>query len=139
RAVVGRLRAGELNPDCVVLLESRWRDDPDPAIADSYAAVAAQLVADGRRLVEVPIEAECRRVVSDPRRGKNMFVLGVLACLYGFDLTLARSQVAATFGKKEEAVVARNLALLAAGHAWASAHLDFRYHVPPAGGTTPQV
>ena len=36
QVLLGRVRAGELKPDCTILLESMWRDDADPAIAASY-------------------------------------------------------------------------------------------------------
>ena len=132
QVLLGRLQAGEVKPGGVVLLENRWLDDPDPAIAAAYADVRARLLGDGYRLVELPFEAECRRLVPVPRRGKNMFVLGLLACVHGFDLALAREQVVSTFGKKDAAVVERNVALLEAGHAWAERHLDLRVRVPPA-------
>lgn len=139
QVLLGRLQAGEVKPGGTVLLENRWLTDPDPAIAAAYADVRARLLGEGYRLVEVPIEAECRRLVSDPRRGKNMFVLGLLACIHGFDLALAREQVGSTFGKKDAAVVERNVALLEAGHAWAERHLDLRVHVPPAAVSGAQV
>jgi 2-oxoglutarate ferredoxin oxidoreductase subunit alpha len=139
QVLLGRVRAGELKPGCIVLLESCWRADPDAEIAASYAATFDRLVRDGYQVVEVPIEAECRRLVSDPRRGKNMFALGLLVCVYGFDLALASEQVAATFGKKDDATVERNTALLEAGHNWAGRHLDLRFHVPPARSDGPLV
>ena len=40
------------------------------------------------------MEKECRALVSDPRRGKNMFALGMLCHLYSFELNLAVDQIA---------------------------------------------
>jgi 2-oxoglutarate ferredoxin oxidoreductase subunit alpha len=85
------------------------------------------------------MDAECRKLVSDPRRGKNMFALGMLCAIYSLDLQVAREQVALTFGKKSEATVKSNIALLEAGHAWAEANLDFKYQIPASKSTVPQI
>jgi 2-oxoglutarate ferredoxin oxidoreductase subunit alpha len=77
--------------------------------------------------------------MSDARRGKNMFVLGLLCAVYSFEPALAREQIALTFGKKDSAVIAGNVRLMEAGHAWALAHLPFRYAIPARKSTTPQV
>ena len=139
QVLLGRLRAGELKPGCRILLESMWRDNRDPAIAASYAEVHAQLVEAGYRVTEIPMDTECRKVVTDPRRGKNMFALGILTNLYGFGLGVAREEVGRTFRKKEQAVVEVNIRLLEAGYAWANEHLDFAYEIPPLRVTEPQV
>ncbi len=139
QVLLGRVNAGELKPGCVVLLESAWAGNPDPKIAAQYAETLDRLVAEGYRVREVPMEKECRALVSDPRKGKNMFVLGMLCNLYSLDMTLARDQVAFIFGKKDEKVVKANVALLEAGWAWAEDNLDFKYSIPAVRATEPQV
>ncbi len=139
QVLLGRVRAGELKPGCRVLLESMWRDDADPKVAASYAEVCDRLVAAGYKLTEVPMERECRTLVSDPRRGKNMFALGMLCSIYSLDLELAREQIALTFGKKAATVIRTNIALLDAGHAWAEANLEFKFQVPAVRATEPKV
>jgi 2-oxoglutarate ferredoxin oxidoreductase subunit alpha len=139
QVLMGRVRDGELKPGCTILLESAWREDRDPSIARSYAETCDRLAAQGFRLLEIPFERECRQLVSDPRRGKNMFVLGMLCNLYSLDLRLAREQVAMAFGKKEEKVVSANLRLLEAGWAWAEANLDFKYRIPAVRAREPQI
>jgi len=139
QVLVGRLLAGELKPGCTILLESMWRDDRDPAISRAYAEAHARILTDGYRVYEIPMEQECRRLVSDPRRGKNMFVLGMLCNLYSLDLGLARKQVAVTFGKKDHKVVEANVRLLEAGWNWAEANLDFRFRVPAERASEPQI
>jgi 2-oxoglutarate ferredoxin oxidoreductase subunit alpha len=59
--------------------------------------------------------------------------------VYSFDLQLACDQVALAFGKKDAQVVAQNLKLLQAGHAWAEANLDFKFHIPAVRSTEPQL
>ena len=139
QVLMGRALAGELKPGCIVLLESMWRDDRDPAIARAYAQAYDRIVADGYRVVEIPMERECRRLVPDPRRGKNMFVLGVLCNLYSLDPGLARKQIAVTFGKKDQKVVEANVSLLEAGWSWAEANLDFQFRIPAVRAREPQI
>jgi 2-oxoglutarate ferredoxin oxidoreductase subunit alpha len=68
-----------------------------------------------------------------------MFALGMLCSIYSLDLDMAREQIALTFGKKAAGVVKTNVALLEAGHAWAEAHLEFKYRIPAIRATDPQV
>src|SRR5512144_1380159 len=139
QVLLGRVRAGELKPGCTILLESMWRDDADPTIADGYVDTYEKLVADGYDVREVPMERECRKLVPDPRRGKNMFALGMLCSIYSLDLQLAREQIALTFGKKASGVIKTNVALLEAGFAWGEANLDFKYRIPADRATVPQM
>jgi 2-oxoglutarate ferredoxin oxidoreductase subunit alpha len=139
QVLLGRLRAGAFKPGCTILLESMWREHIDPEIAASYVKTHDQLVAGGYRVYEVPMERECRTLVSDPRRGKNMFALGMLCSIYSFDMQLAREQIARTFGKKDQRVIDTNVRLLEAGWNWAEAHLDFKYRIPAERSTEPQI
>lgn len=138
RVLLGRVRANAFKPGATILLESMWRDG-DPAIAASYAETVESLLQDGFRVIEIPMEVECRKLVKDPRRGKNMFALGILCNLYSLDEELAREQIRITFRKKDEQVVKQNVALLDAGWTWAEENLDFRYAIPADRSTHPQV
>jgi len=139
QVLLGRVHANELKPGCTILLESMWRDDRDPAIARSYAAAYDEMVAAGYRVIEVPMERECRKLVPDPRRGKNMFVLGMLCDLYSFDPGLAKEQIAITFGKKDQKVIDANVRLFESGLAWAGENLDFRFSIPATRSSEAQV
>jgi 2-oxoglutarate ferredoxin oxidoreductase subunit alpha len=139
QVLLGRVNAGELKPGCIILLESMWGESPDPKIAAEYAKTRDRLLSEGYRLHEVPMEKECRALVSDPRKGKNMFVLGMLANLYSLDMDLAREQIAFIFGKKDPKIIKANVALLEAGWAWAEDNLDFKYSIPAVRATEPQV
>jgi len=139
QVLLGRVHSRELKPGCTILLESMWRDDRDPGIAKSYIGTYEQLVSAGYRVYEIPMERECLKLVSDPRRGKNMFVLGILCSAYSLDLQIAREQVALTFIKKSAEVVKTNIDLLEAGHAWAKSNLDFRFEIPAVKSTEPQM
>ncbi|HEX6003693.1 MAG TPA: 2-oxoacid:acceptor oxidoreductase family protein, partial [Burkholderiales bacterium] len=130
QVLIGRVRAGELKPGCLILLESMWREDRDPKIAHSYVSTVDKLKAEGYKVHEIPMERECKPLVDDPRRGKNMFVLGMLCSLYNLDTELAREQVAFTFRKKDAGVIRTNHMLLEAGYKWARAHLGFSFRIP---------
>jgi len=133
------VQAHELKPGATILLESMWRSHRDPAVVASYAKTVQALRDDGFDLHEVPLEERCKELVSDPRKGKNMFVLGLLCNLYGLDAQLAREQIARIFGKKDEKVIKSNVALYEAGAAWGEAHLPFKYRIPATKSTEPQV
>ncbi|MFO1323763.1 MAG: 2-oxoacid:acceptor oxidoreductase subunit alpha [Burkholderiales bacterium] len=139
QVLLGRVRAGELKCGSTILLESTWREHKDPAIVESYVATVKSLQEAGYRLYEIPLERECRALMTDARRGKNMFVLGMLCSIYSFDLQLARDQVARIFGKKDAKVIATNVRLLEAGFAWGEANLDFKYAIPAQRSAVPQV
>lgn len=131
QVILGRLEAGNFKKGCVMLLEDRWRNHADPSIADAYRTTYERLAAEGFRLHEIPMEEECLKYVSNPRRGKNMFVLGLLCSIVSRDMDIARETVAFTFRKKGQKVIDDNIQLLEAGYAWAEANLDVKYDVPP--------
>jgi 2-oxoglutarate ferredoxin oxidoreductase subunit alpha len=139
QVLLGRVRAKELKPGCIILLEDMWRHHADPKVVVAYVETYDRLVAAGYRVHEIPMEQECRALVVDARRGKNMFALGMLCQIYSFDPKLAADQVVATFGKKDQRVVDANIMLLEAGHRWAAANLDFCYRIPAVRSTEPQI
>lgn len=137
QVLLGRL--GELKPGAAILLENRWRYDADPAVAAEYRKTHEHLVSSGFNVVEVPMEEECLKHVSNPRRGKNMFVLGLLCGIYNFNLDLAREQIAFVFAKKSRAAIDANLRLLQAGRDWAVENLDIRIQIPATVPKAPQL
>ncbi len=139
QVLLGRVRDRQLKPNCIILLESMWKTSPDPSIVKSYNETLDRLKAAGYRVYETPMEQECRTIVSDPRRGKNMFALGMLCSIYSLDLQLARDQIELAFGKKGQKVVAPNIKLLEAGFAWAESNLEFKYSIPAMPTTEAQI
>ncbi len=130
QVLLGRVRARELKPNCIILLESMWRKSSDVNIAMAYAETYKRLVEAGYTVREIPMEQECLKHTQDAKKGKNMFALGMLCFLYSFDLQAAREQIALTFGKKSQAIIDANVVLLEAGYAWATENLDFRFSIP---------
>lgn len=139
QVLLGRVRAKELKQGCAILLESMWRNHPDPKIVSSYVETHNRLKDAGYKVYEVPMEQVCRSMVSDARKGKNMFALGMICGIYSFDLQIAREQIAVTFGKKEKSVIATNVMLLEAGHKWAEENLDFKYSIPATKYKQPMI
>ncbi|MDP1633416.1 MAG: 2-oxoacid:acceptor oxidoreductase family protein, partial [Gallionellaceae bacterium] len=89
QVLLGRVRAKELKPGCIILLESMWRSHADPHIVASYTETHCRLVDAGYKVYEIPMELECRIHVADAKRGKNMFALGMLCHIYSLELKLA--------------------------------------------------
>ncbi len=139
QVLLGRVRAGELKPGATILLESMWRKNTDINISMTYIQTHDRLVEAGYKVYEIPMEQECLQLVDNARQGKNMFALGMLCHIYSFDLQPARDQIALTFGKKALDVIASNVTLLEAGHAWAAVHLDFCYCIPATPSPKAQI
>ena len=139
QVLLSRLEENELRPGCIVILEDMWRTDDDPEIAAAYADTVEKLLAEKYRVYEVPMETECLKYVPNPRRGKNMFVLGMLSNIYSFDLEIAREQIAFVFAKKDASIIESNVQLLEAGFDWAESNLDIKFRIQPSDVSKPQV
>ena len=132
QVLLARHRLGALAPDAILLVEDKWATHEDADIRAAWEAGIEELSHRQYRIIPVPMEAECLAIVDNPRKGKNMFALGMLACIYGRDLARIKEQIAYAFRKKSEAVYEQNVALLTLGHTWAEEHLDVRIDVTPA-------
>ena len=140
QVLVARHRVGALAPDAILLLEDLWATHEDLAIRAAWDAAIDELSASGTyRILRVPMEQQALAVTDNPRKGKNMFALGMLACIYGRDMTRMREQIAHNFRKKSAKVYEKNVQLLELGYAWAEQHLDFRIDVPTQPLETPMV
>lgn len=137
QVLLARHRVGALAPDATLLIEDMWATAPDPAVVAQWDAAMEELTAAGYRIVRVPMQEQCLTLVDNPRKGKNMFALGMLACIYGRDMERIREQIAHAFRKKSEAVYDTNVSLVELGFRWAGEQLDFRIEVPPAPGDQP--
>jgi 2-oxoglutarate ferredoxin oxidoreductase subunit alpha len=132
QVLLARHRVDALAPDAVLLVENKWATDEDADIRAAWESAMIELSGRQYRIVEVPMEERCLTLVDNPRKGKNMFVLGMLACIYGRDMDRIREQIAYAFRKKSEEVYKTNVALLELGQAWAEENLDFRVEIAPA-------
>jgi len=139
QVLLGRLRADQLKSGSTILLEDKWRTDDDPGIAASYAKVYDDLITQGFDVHEVPMHDECLKIVNDPRRGKNMFALGLLCSIYSLDVEAAHEQVRFIFGKKGDLVVSANQKLVDAGYEWAEQNLDVKFKIQATPPVEPHV
>ena len=139
QVLLARHRVGALADDAVVLLENMWKTHADPAIRQAWTSAIQELSTKPYRVLEVPMEEECLRVVDDPRKGKNMFALGMLTWIFRRDVELVKDQIGFAFRKKGEEIYQRNVELLEQGMAWARANLDFQVEVTPKPSAEPMV
>lgn len=130
QVLYSRIDVGALTKGTVVFVESRWADDRDEAIQEAYRTAMADFEARGYVVYEIPMEKECLKLVANPRRGKNMWALGLLCAIYERDLELVRDEIQKKFGRKGQAMIDANLSLVEAGHEWAKQNVPFRFRVP---------
>lgn len=138
QVLLGRHRVRALAPDAIILLENSWATHEDPEIRHAYDTALAELSTSQYRIIAVPMEQLCLSIVDNPRKGKNMFALGLLACVYQRDMQRIEDQIAHAFRKKPD-LLKRNVELLKVGYTWADENLDFRFNVPPRRTDKPMV
>jgi 2-oxoglutarate ferredoxin oxidoreductase subunit alpha len=132
QVLYSRIQNGAYRPGSVVLLENMWAQDPEPQVREQYAAALADFKERGLVVHELPIQQECLKLVADPRKGKNMFVLGMLCRIYDRDVDLAKDEIAKIFRKKSDKVIKINHDLFDAGYAFARDNVDYQYSITTA-------
>jgi 2-oxoglutarate ferredoxin oxidoreductase subunit alpha len=132
QVLYSRIDNGAYKEGTVVLLESMWADDPDEKIREQYREALADFHAQGLIVRELPIQKECLKIVSDPRKGKNMFVLGMLCRIYRRDTDMAKAEIAKIFKRKSEKIIKINHELFNAGYAFARDNIDYEFEIPAA-------
>lgn len=130
QVLYSRIDVGGVGKGTHVFVESKWKTSLDERIRADYATALADFAERGYILHEVPMEEECLKIVSDPRRGKNMWALGLLCALYERDVTLVEAEIRRKFKRKGEKAIAPNIALVDAGYTWARENIPFRFRVP---------
>lgn len=130
QVLYGRIDQQAFTKGTVVLLENKWASSKVESIRMQYAEAIEDFKKRGYIVHEIPMEEECLKLVKDPRKGKNMWVLGMLCNIYSRDMKLAEEQVRYIFRKKTETIIQSNLKLLNAGYDWAKNNLTFHYRIP---------
>ncbi|MGD2067534.1 MAG: 2-oxoacid:acceptor oxidoreductase subunit alpha [Gemmatimonadota bacterium] len=132
QALLGRHRLNALAEGATVLLENMWATHPDERIQDEWKAAMEELEEGGYRVIGVPMEEQCLTVVENPRKGKNMFALGLLAWIFDRDVERIKEQIWHAFRHKKnvQEIYDKNEQLLDLGYAWAADNIDFRVLVP---------
>jgi len=139
QVLLARHRLGALAPDAIILLENKWASHPDDDVVRAWHAALDELSTRRYRVILVPMDEQCLTLVDNPRKGKNMFALGLLACIYDRDMDRIRDQIAYAFRKKSEEVYEQSVKLLQLGYDWAQQNLDFRFDVPATPAAQPMV
>jgi 2-oxoglutarate ferredoxin oxidoreductase subunit alpha len=134
QVLYSRIASGAYKQGAIVLLEDKWREDPVEGIRAQYAKAVAEFRANGLVVHELPIERACLEVTSNPQRGKNMFVLGMLCHIFSRDLDMARAEIANTFRRKGDKVIGLNQRLFDAGSAFARERINICHAIPPQPG-----
>jgi 2-oxoglutarate ferredoxin oxidoreductase subunit alpha len=132
QVLYSRIQNGAYREGSVVLLENMWAEDPEPKVREQYAAALADFKERGLVVHELPIQQECLKLVADPRKGKNMFVLGMLCRIYDRDTDLAKEEIANIFRRKSDKVIKINHDLFDAGYAFARDNIDYQYSITTA-------
>lgn len=130
QVLYGRIDQKAFRPGTKILLDNKWAKHDVQKIQNEYAEGLKDLKARGYEVIEIPIEQESMKHIADPRKGKNMWVFGMLCCIYQRDAAKAENQIRHTFRKKKQDVVDVNLKLFRAGYAWAEQNLKFQYDIP---------
>ena len=132
QVLLARHRLNAIEDGAILLVENMWATHKDEDIRAEWAAALKELEQANYRIIEVPMEEECLAIVDNPRKGKNMFALGILCWMFDRDMEITRAEIAHAFRKKAPEVTERNHELLELGYSWADAHLDVRIEVKPA-------
>jgi 2-oxoglutarate ferredoxin oxidoreductase subunit alpha len=139
QVLLARHRLNALADDATILLEDKWASHEDESIRRAWGQAMEELSERNYRIVHVPIEEQCLAIMDNPRRGKNMFALGLLSYVYGHDLDQVREQIGHKFRRKSQEVFERNVQLMELGVRWATDNLDMRVDVPARPQDTPMV
>jgi 2-oxoglutarate ferredoxin oxidoreductase subunit alpha len=130
QVLYGRIDQKAFRPGTIILLDNKWASHEVQTIQNEYVAALKDLAARGYQVIEIPMEQEAIKIIPDPRKGKNMWVFGMLCYIYLRDIEKAEAQIRHTFRKKKQDVVDINLKLLHAGYEWAGSHLNFQFEIP---------
>ena len=130
QVLLARHQLDALQDDAIILLENMWATHDDEDIRREWAAAMEELSSAKYRIVQVPMEEQSLTITDNPRKGKNMFVLGMLAWIYDRDVEIIRDMIRLQFRKKAKEVAEKNIELMDLGYRWAGQHLDFRVEVP---------
>jgi 2-oxoglutarate ferredoxin oxidoreductase subunit alpha len=127
-----RIDQDALRPGTVLMVESMWASNPDPEIQEAYAKALDDFRERGYDVREVNMEEQTLKITDNPRRGKNMWVVGMLCAFYNRDLGPVKDEVRHIFERrrKGEDVITMNHRLLDAGYSWGMENLDKRFHIP---------
>ena len=139
QVLYSRIDAGALREGTLVLVDSAWGEHPNEEVRARYVEALNDFRVRGYKVIEIPLEKQCLTLTDDPRKGKNMWVLGMLCAVYDIEESGARGSIARRFGKKGGEAVEKNLALFGDGYRWALENMEHRFRVPAQKAAQPMV
>ncbi len=139
QVLYSRFDVGALREGTIILLDDKWASIDDEQIRKDFAAAIDDFKARKADIRFVPFEEETKKIIRDPRHGKNIWALGLVCAIYDRDLKLAEFEITRKFAKKSQEIVDTNLRLLHAGYDWALEHTDLRYSIPAHSSPTPKI
>jgi 2-oxoglutarate ferredoxin oxidoreductase subunit alpha len=128
-SLLSRVYADALDQNAYILIDNMWADHHDEKIRKNYREILDDLKSKGATVYELPMDEETKKVVDDPKKGKNMFVVGLLTFLYDKDVEVAKNIVKEIFSKKPQFVIDNNVALIEAGYKYGFDNLDIQFQV----------
>jgi 2-oxoglutarate/2-oxoacid ferredoxin oxidoreductase subunit alpha len=134
QVLYARIANGAYKEGTIILLENKWASDPQEKIRDEYAHAVKEFKKNGLIVYELGLEEECLKIVDNARKGKNMFILGMLCRIYNRDLQLGLDEIRNTFQHKGDKVVSINHNLFNAGVEFAKNNIDYYFDILPYEG-----
>lgn len=129
QVIYGRLRQDAYDENTLMLLENKWSSHVSDKIRAQYKDAVYEFRKKGIEVFEIPMEEECLKLMPDARKGKNMWVLGLICYMYSRNMKVAADQIGHIFKKKSQAVIDLNIKLLKAGYKWAQSNLSHHFEI----------
>ena len=122
-----RLDDEEHNPNCRVLLDMGDKKLNEEA----YESVCKRVSQLGLSIYPFEVVEEATAIIkSFGGRGKNMYYLGMLSCIYGAPEDVVIQEIKLSFGKKlDETLMSKNVSLFHAGFHYAKENIHFSYEI----------
>ena len=139
QVLYSRIDSGALRPGTLIFTDGSWLADPNERVAKQYMDAVADFRARGYIVITLPIAEESLKYADDVRKGKNIWILGLLCAIYDLDQAPVHQNITNRFSKKGEETVRKNIALFSAGYEWALQHVEQRFHIPSIANTKPMV
>ncbi|OGW96176.1 MAG: hypothetical protein A2Z81_09530 [Omnitrophica WOR_2 bacterium GWA2_45_18] len=124
-----RLDDEEHNPHCHILLDIGEKKNNE----ESYEQVCKRVTKLGLNLYPFEITSEASLLVKSlGGKGKNMFYMGMLGCIYNASVDAIINEIKLTFGKKlEESVLEKNIQIFRYGYQFAKENITLSYEIEP--------
>ena len=115
QVLYSRIDSGALREGTIVFVDGSWLTSSDERIVEQYREALADFRQRGYVVIPLPIVEECLKHADDVRKGKNIWVLGLLSAIYDLDRAPAHGIITQRFSKKGEATARKNIDLFDAG------------------------